>query len=210
MSGRSSFIAVLAVLGAGFVASSPFAPRAQLAAEPAAKPASRIGLVNIADVLKDSDATVKRGNEIKVRRQQFLDKVTALRNEMADLTRKLGEAAEMAEKVTVQKQITKLQRQMEDIDRDAQTKLQDLSNGVIVDVYREIRETIAEIAAQNDLDLVLMYPASKEMSPAVAQLMLQTPAAMPVYSRPEMDLTKEVVLRLNRKFPADKPAVGAK
>lgn len=204
MSGRSSFIAVLAVLGAGFVASSLFAPRAQLAAEPAAKPASRIGLVNIVDVLKDSDATVKRGNEIKVRRQQFLDKVTAIRNEMADLTRKLGEATEMAEKVTVQKQITKLQRQMEDIDRDAQTKLQDLSNGVIVDVYREIRDTIAEIAARNDLDLVLMYPGSKEMSPAVAQLMLQTPAAMPVYSRPEMDLTKEVVLRLNRKFPADK------
>jgi|GEM_PF-3630883 len=211
MLGRTNFIAAMAVLGAGFVAASLFAPHngRLVADQPTKRTASKIGLVNIADVLKQSDSANKRGAEISARRKQYFDRVTELRTEMNALSTKTVETTDNAEKVAMQKRATRIQRQIEDLDRDAQTKLSEVSNTVIVEVYTEIRDIITEIAVRNDLDLVLIYPASKEMSPVLATLMLQTPAAMPIYNRPELDLTAEVVLRINQKYPADKPT-GAK
>ena len=40
---------------------------------------------------------------------------------------------------------------------------------------------------------------------AIAQLKLQTPAMTPYYLNPELDLTSEVIARLNKKYPIEKP-----
>jgi hypothetical protein len=109
----------------------------------------------------------------------------------------------------VKKQLTEqaltLNRQIEDIDREAKRELMQLSNDTIVRVYQEIKSVIFDIAKTNNLDMVLCYPAATkpedENSPQVAQLMLQTPALIPFYHS-GMDITKYVVDTLNARYPS--------
>ena len=96
--------------------------------------------------------------------------------------------------------MTKLQRKIEDIDRNAQKELGDMSNQAVVDVYKSINSVIADLAKERDLDCVQIFPGPASDTPVtapIAHLVLQTPASYPIYLRKELNLTEEVIERLN-------------
>ena len=172
---------------------------------PAATPRpQRIVIVNIAKVLRDYKKANDRGADITVRRQAYVDKVNKLREALAAVNKEFQASVVPEEKKKHQERALAIQRQVEDIDRDAQIELTKLSNDTIVQVYQEIKGVIADIATTNNLDMVLCYPAASketdEMTPQVAQLMLQTPAMIPFYHK-GMDITEVVVKTLNGRFP---------
>jgi Skp family chaperone for outer membrane proteins len=188
-------------------------PAAQAQANPPAGSApaprpQRIVICNIAKVLRDYNKANFKGAEITRKRQAYVGKVNALREKMNAINQDFQRAQVPEQKKQFQEQALAINRQIEDIDREAQRELTQLSNDTIVQVYQEIKGVIYDIAKTNNLDMVLCYPsASKpedENSPQVAQLMLQTPALIPFYHQ-NMDITKVVTDTLNARYPSPPP-----
>jgi len=163
--------------------------------------------VNMPKVLREYDKANNEGKEITEKRQAYVNVVTTKREKLAELNKLFQQAQVKEQKDQYQAQALAVQREIEDVDRNAQSELTKLSNDTIVRVYQEIKGVIADIAKTNNLDMVLAYPAAtkpeEENSPAVAQLMLQAPALTPFYHR-GMDITDVVIQTLNARYPAKK------
>jgi len=182
---------------------------------PAPRP-QRICIVNMPKVLKEYNKANFQGAEITKKRQAYVTLVTGKREKLAEINRMYQASKVPEEQKRLQEQALSINREIEDVDRQAQAELTKLSNDTIVQVYQEIKGVITDIAKTNNLDMVLAYPAAtkpeEENSPQVAQLMLQAPALTPFYHR-GMDITDVVVQTLNARYPSAAPepikAVGA-
>jgi Skp family chaperone for outer membrane proteins len=201
-------LAALATVGLA-VALSPAARAQGTGGTPAPRP-QKIMIVNIAKVLRDYNKANFQGAEITKKREAYVKRVQALQDQLAAINSDYQKATVPDVKKQLQEKALGLQRQIEDIDREAKRELTQLSNDTIVRVYQEIKSVIFDIAKTNNLDMVLCYPAATkpedENSPQVAQLMLQTPALIPFYHS-GMDITKYVVDTLNARYPSQKPEV---
>jgi Skp family chaperone for outer membrane proteins len=168
----------------------------------------RIVIVNIAKVLRDYNKANFKGAEITKKRENYVKRVQALQDQVAAINADFQKSPNPDVKKQLQEKALGLQRQIEDVDREAKRELTQLSNDTIVQVYQEIKGVIFDIAKTNSLDMVLCYPAATkpedENSPQVAQLMLQTPALIPFYHS-QMDITKVVVDTLNARYPSPAP-----
>jgi len=180
------------------------------AAAPTPTVRSKVGLVNIAKVLREFAKANERGEDIALRRRSYLEQVGKVRLDMNEINKKLAQSADPKEKESLQQSILAKTRTIEDIDRTAQKELTDLSNGTITQVYSEIKQVVGAVAVNYSLEMILCYPdattAEEARSPTVAQLKLQTPALMPFYHSPSMDYTEVVIRTLNSNFPAKTPA----
>ncbi len=166
---------------------------------------SKIAVFNIAKVLRNYHKANFAGQEIQKKRQEYIVVVNSKRTELADKQKALSTATDPAVRDKIQKEALEIQRKIEDIDREAQKTLSQMSNDTIVRVYADIKGVVEAVAVANGFELVFAYPdaslPTEENTPAVAQLKLQTPAAMPFYHR-HMDVTEVVIQTLNAKFPA--------
>jgi Skp family chaperone for outer membrane proteins len=205
-------LAAIATVGAAIA----FSPAANAQGEKPAQPrAQRIVIVNIAKVLKDYNKANFRGAEITTKRETYVKQVQAYKDQISAVNADFVKTQDPVAKKALQEKALAIQRQIEDVDRDAQRILTQLSNDTIVQVYQEIKGVIFDIAKTNNLDMVMCYPAASnekdENSPQVAQLMLQTPALIPFYHS-QMDITHVVVETLNKRYaspPAPTRTVGA-
>lgn len=207
-------LAVLATVGTALACVSAASaqgtpPAGGTPAQPAPR-AQRICIVNMPKVLKEYDKANFQGHIITEKRQAYVTLVQGKREKLAEINKMYNGSANPDQKKALQEQALAVQREIEDIDRKAQTELTQLSNDTIIQVYKEIKGVIADIATTNNLDMVLAYPAAtkpeEENSPQVAQLMLQAPALTPFYHR-GMDITEVVIKTLNARYPSQKPPV---
>lgn len=203
--------ALAAFAGIGFFESNATAQNPMTGTPPAstAQPSRpRIALVNIAKVLREFNKANADGQAITKKRQEYVDRVKPLRDKLAALSKQIQTTQIPTEKDRLTKEATAVNRMIEDLDREAQTVLGDMTDKTIVDVYTSIKTTINDIAVANNLDLVMCYPdasnAEDEKKPAIAQIKLQTPALIPFYHR-GMDISDVVVKTLNLRHPA--PAI---
>jgi Skp family chaperone for outer membrane proteins len=212
-------IAALATVGAAVAFGPEAVAQAPMGGTPAPAQSprpQRIVIVNIAKVLRDYNKANFQGAEITKKRQFYVNQVQAYRDKLAAINQDFQKATNPDVKKQLQEQALAMQRKVEDIDRQAQQELTQLSNETIVRVYQEIKGVIFDIAKTNNLSMVLCYPAASkpedENSPQVAQLMLQTPALIPFY-HDGMDITEVVIKTLNARYaspgaPAVTPASG--
>ena len=210
-------LAALATVGTALawapdaVAQPGAAPAGGAPAAAAPRP-QRICIVNMPKVLREYNKANFQGQEITENRQAYVSLVTGKREKLAEINKLFQAAQNPDQKKQYQEQALAIQREIEDIDRKAQTELTQLSNDTIVRVYQEIKSVITDIAKTNNLDMVLAYPAAtkpeEENSPQVAQLMLQAPALTPFYHR-GMDITDVVVQTLNARYPSPPAKVTA-
>ena len=203
------YLSVAAALGGLVYCGALVNAQAPTGTPPAASPAQpmrpRIALVNIAKVLREFQKASADGKLITAKRQEYMDRVKPLRDKLAVLSRQSANTLIVSERENLQKQAVAINRQVEDVDQEAQRVLGDLTDKTIVEVYQNIKAVINDIAVTNNLDLVMCYPDASnpedEKKPAVAQLKLQSPALIPFYHR-NMDITEVVVVTLNRRHPA--------
>src|SRR5262245_55105750 len=202
-------LAVLATLGVALALTPAALAQGGSTSGGATQPRSqRIVICNIAKVLRDYNKANFQGAEITKKRVAYVNQVNNKREKLAELNKMYNSVQDPVQKKALQEQALQVQREIEDIDRKAQAELTQLSNDTIVKVYQEIKGVIYDIAKTNNLDMVLCYPAASkpedDNSPAVAQLMLQTPALIPFYHQ-KMDITDVVVQTLNARYPSPAP-----
>ncbi len=163
----------------------------------------RIAVVNLAKVLKEFEKANVEAKRMQELRQAYLSRVTEKKNQIAEQQRALAQAAKPPLRDQYEKQITDLQREIQDISRQGDKELSRISDDTIVAVYKDIYTVIDRIAVANNIELVLCYQdyidPKDAFSPVVARMKLQSQAAMPFYHR-NMDITDAVVSTLNKYF----------
>jgi Skp family chaperone for outer membrane proteins len=207
-----AYLSALAALGGGVLlggygvsAQQPgsAAPAGGAAASPAR---TKIGLVNMAKVLKRYEKGNQVVQQLQDLRNSYIAQVNKKRAEIADIQKQMEKLTLPAEREKMEGLITQLQRDIQDIDKRAQKELGTLSNDTLVQVYKEIKSVIDAVAQSQDLDMILSYldavTDQEANTAAIAQLKLQAPAAMPLYHKPSMDYTEMVILTLNKHYPA--------
>ena len=179
--------------------------------EPAAPPAkpTRVGYVDIAKVIKGYGRAVEAGESLTKIREGYVAQVKRIQADIKNLQEDLKGETNADLKRQIEASVVKLQRRMQDIDREAQEEVSKQADASVSEIYQQIREVISEVAVAERFDVVEIYPGSQpEENPqvaehAIARMVLQTPAGMPVFISEEFDLSDKVLTAMNKKFPAE-------
>lgn len=175
-------------------------------------PASRqIAIVNIAKVLKNFDKAKAMAESLNRDMQAYAEKMKAKRDQITELQKNMAnpDATARPAREQIEQQITALQREIEDVKRDARKYAAKKSDETLVALYKNIHTVIEKIAQVNGIDLVLTYADGSDpdnkFDPRSVRMKLQSTSAMPFYHN-NMDITDAVVTTLNKHFrPAAQP-----
>lgn len=109
------------------------------------------------------------------------------------------------EKTEAEKDLIEAQRKLEDADRKHRAYLESFSQKQLALMYTQCQKEIANLAKEYKLDVVYFCPVTPKYLPQGAEdpnkvnLYFQPNALIPVYLNDGMDLTQELLQRLNQK-----------
>ncbi len=205
--------AVAVVIGTGVVclAADPAAPRrpgpaGDAPAKPAAaRPAPLVAVFNMAAVMKDFGKAKYQVYLLNKKRIAISGDVTKWRTDYIE-TQKAAQQAKTAElKEQLGKQLADLARKIEDEERRVNKALNDEASEIIAELYDAIKAVVDKTAEAEGYDLVFAYPDAvtpeDAKNPFLKELKLKPPAAQPFYVGRRVDLTADVVRRLNEEYP---------
>jgi Skp family chaperone for outer membrane proteins len=203
------------VAGAAFVTGKSIPPRPP--AEPPKIEARAVGALgargpktayfNMARLMREYKRAAAHLAAVTEKQKRVLARVKGLRDMHVELQAIAQKTADANEKHRVGREMVTVARMIEDYDR-AQAKFhQERSGEIIAELFHEIQATVAEMAREKGLSVVLAYPApvtpQEAENPAIMELTLKPPAAYPFYLDPSVDYTDELLQRLNAKFAAE-------
>jgi Skp family chaperone for outer membrane proteins len=181
---------------------------------PAAAPASRgTAVFNVPKVMREYQKWQFFAQEVNKDRQEKAALLAKKQNELVDLQNKIKVEPVKAKQDEMAQQMIVLQRQLEDMEKQARKEIDEKSMTHLRTLFGELRTVVDAVAKTNGFDLVLAYPDAstpEEMaSPMYLEMKLRTPAAMPFYVSPNIDITAVVIQTLNKNFPAPGPVSPA-
>src|SRR5262249_45364467 len=124
----------------------------KLPADHVAQP--RIGMVNMAKLLKEYKEGNTKGASVMSRRKEVLDKISAKRVKIATLQGELVKTEDKKAQTALEEKIKDMTQLVADMEKDAVQELKEMSDHAVVESYQTIKKAIAEIAEANNLDLV--------------------------------------------------------
>jgi Skp family chaperone for outer membrane proteins len=204
---------VIALAGLVTLAAAAYFGNRIAAQTPAPAPATpprplqtRIGLLNMVQVLKNYKKFQAMEETIKKRATDLEKTLEPYRTEMVRLREQLNNP-----KLT-QDERDKIERRAQQVQLDARQKEDDAKKELIkmngdaaVQIYKEVEDAVNVYAHQSNLELVMFYndaiTAEDFYHPANLQRKLTQPAAvMPMFVTPGMDISNQIVTALNAKY----------
>lgn len=208
-------MSALVCLGyAGQASAQAPAAGAPPAAAPAAKPTTgRVSVFNVAKVMKDYKRWQHFAKVMNDKRTAASGDLVKLRNTIAELQNKMQSEPIKAKQEELARNVTEIQRQFEDKEKQYRKALDEESAGYLRNLFAEIQQCVRAIVEANGYDIVFAYPdaiTSEELnSPLYYDLKLRPPAAMPFYVSPNVDMTEVLIATLNQNFPVPAGAAPA-
>jgi Skp family chaperone for outer membrane proteins len=192
------------------------APAPAGAPAPAARPLqTRIGLMNMVQVLKHyrkfqalEDNIKKRATELEKSLEPFRTELVRLRS----LAQDPKTTAEEREKI--EHRMRQLQVDAQNKEDEAKKELIRMNGDAATMIYKEVEAAVSAYARANNLELVLFYndAVTEEdyYHPVNLQRKLTQPAAvMPLFVTPGMDISNQIVNNLNLKYAPTASTTGA-
>jgi Skp family chaperone for outer membrane proteins len=183
--------------------------RTWLAAAPAPErvaekePRTRIALLNLTYVIKHYEKFTHFQEEMKEAFKPFADKDRKLKAEAETLTKEIQDLtpAQEANREDLTKKLKKLQRDIEENNETAKSFLGKKTDEQMKVLYLDILDAATHYARDHDFEMVLHYNDAIEKvdffsSQNIARK-LQAGALMPLYVKPGLDISKEVVEAMN-------------
>jgi Skp family chaperone for outer membrane proteins len=204
----------LVALGALIYCGGQLLAQAQ-APQPQPRPLqSRIGLINMVQVLKNYKKFQSMELDLKTRAQQLDEQLKPLKMKAEGLKAEYGNPKTTQErKEEIEREMRKLQSEGSDAETAAQKEMAKRNGEAAVTIYKEIQDSAQAYARANNLELVFFYndaiTESDFYHPANVRQKMMTPAAvMPMVVAPGMDISDALVNYLNQKYTSAAP-VGA-
>ena len=179
---------------------------------PTAKPSTgRVSVFNVAKVMKDYKRWQHFAKVMNDKRTGASGDLVKLRNTIAELQNKMQSEPIKAKQEELARNVTEIQRQFEDKEKQYRKALDEESAGYLRNLFAEIQQCVKAIVEANGYDIVMAYPdaitAEELNSPLYYDLKLRPPAAMPFYVSPNVDMTEVLIATLNQNFPIPAGAV---
>lgn len=180
---------------------------------------TRIGLLNMVQVLKNYKKFMameqnikKRAEELEKTLEPYKNEINAIRTAYQDPKTPQPER----ERLEVRMKQKTLEAQLKE--EEAKKELIKMNGEAAIQIYKEVEDAVNLYARSNNLELVMFYndavTAEDYYHPANLQRKLTQPAAvMPLFVTPGMDISNAIVTNLNTKYapsaaaPAAAPAV---
>jgi Skp family chaperone for outer membrane proteins len=182
------------------------------AAPPA--PSMRLRLVNLQYVIKN----FKRTETLRAEHTEMFKQYDAQIKQIKDLidgrTKQMQDPQYAGQREAIEKEIRRLQREMQEKTEEARAALDKKQGELIVLVYKEVDEAVHTYAGQAGLEMVLHYndavlDSDRNSAVNIARKM-SAGACMPMYLTPGLDISQDIVNALNAKYPvAAAPPAGA-
>jgi hypothetical protein len=114
------------------------------------------------------------------------------------------------EREAIQKEITKLNRELEDMNNDMKKFINEQNDKQMVTIYKEIQEAAARYALGHNLDMVLTHIDAVNptdfFNPMNVMGKMQQRACMPLYYDKSLDVSKDIADALNASYNANRAA----
>lgn len=186
----STLIACLALLAATGLGQAP----ASTAAAPTGP--IRIGIINIQFAIVNTQEgkadEAKLNTRFAPKRQQLQQENQAIKSLQTKLQAG-GDTLSAEAKADLASTIATKQKELRNDYSDAQTDFRNATNDMVNGIGQKMVGVLAQYAQQHHLSLVLDHS-------------LQWPQNPILYATPAIDVTKQIITRYNRKFPAAAPA----
>jgi Skp family chaperone for outer membrane proteins len=192
-------LAVLAVTGRSWSDGNPQPPA----------PRTRVAVLNYGHVLRNTakykSYTEKLMGKVAVfekRSQELQDQIKTLQKEL----QAPGTSADRREELETR--IKRVQRTIEDHKMDASRLMKKEQDKTFVEIYADVRQAAERYAKAHGIELVLHYndaspDAPQEVnSPANINRKMMHGAAIPLYTAPGVDISRELLAALNAAPPA--------
>lgn len=183
--------------------------------EAAPAPTMRVRMVNLQYVIKNFKRTDTLRAEHTQLFKQYDDQINQIKTTIEGRQKQLTQPEFIDKRDLIEKEIKRLQREMQEKTEDARQALDKKQGELIVMVYKEVDEAVRTYARQANIELVLHYNdavlESDRNSAANIARKMSAGACMPMYMNPNLDISQEIVNSLNAKYPVttSAPAGGA-
>jgi len=199
-------VVLAAYLGAQFAA-----PTAEAKPEAKAKPMPqlRAGFIAMAEVMNGSKKWKERALKAGKVRNEANKKLGVLQASAQELQQK-AQKATGAEQDKLGLELRDVARKLEDTDRALRTEVEKEANASLMEMQADFAREFEAMARERQLDVIFAHPSNFEKLFAEAgktqqtlQMYFQPSALQPMYLRAEMDLTGELLDRLNKRYSAE-------
>ena len=203
-------LVLAAVVGAAYLGAQFAVPTADAKPKAEAKPmpALRAGYVAMGEVMSGSKKWQDRAKKAGAAREEANKKLGVLQASAQQLQQKVQKATgEEQEKLALE--LREVSRKLEDSDRTLRTEVDKEAQGALVEMQADFAREIEAMARERQLDVVYGHPANfgklfaaMGKTQASMQMYFQPTGMQPLYLRAEMDLTKDLIDRLNASYAA--------
>jgi Skp family chaperone for outer membrane proteins len=180
----------------------------------AVAPSMKVRMVNLQFVIKNYKRTDALRNEHTELFKQYDDQIKKIKEMMDGRSKQLQDPQYAGkEREAIEKEVKRLQREMQDKTEEARAALDKKQGDLIVLVYREVDEAVRMYARQAGLEMVMHYndavvETDRNSAANIARKM-SAGACMPMYLAPGLDISQDIVNALNAKYPTTAAATPA-
>jgi Skp family chaperone for outer membrane proteins len=207
----TSLVAAVALIGLGVTVGVlvKSTSSAHAASQPVVKTAAplRAGYVCMTEFMARSHKWQKRAADMQLAREREGQRLALLREVL--LSKKAQASTAQGErKIELEQEVVETQRKFEDEERGIRQDLDRRAADVLRQMHQEFARVIEQVARERNLDVVHAYPAKPDHPPErmpeaqYLDMFFRPPAMTPLYLKDGVDLTTEVVSRMNKAYAA--------
>lgn len=167
----------------------------------------RAGYVCMTEFMARSHKWQKRAADMQLAREREGQRLALLREVL--LSKKAqASTAQGDRKLELEQEAVEVQRKFEDEERGVRQDLDRRATEVLRQMHQEFALAIEQVAKERNLDVVHAYPAKPDRPPEgmpearYLDMFFRPPAMTPLYLKDGVDLTNDVVSRMNKAFAA--------
>jgi Skp family chaperone for outer membrane proteins len=201
---RSAGLALSAAVLAGvaFFAGALVQTRSAVSADnkPTAQP-HPIGYVELSRLMREYKRVQAQVERLNADRLKKTEEIGVLRKQFEARAKEIEGTKDQAERADLEREQLKLRQQIETMDSELNRDLNARASKILLALHKQISAVLKEVAAERGLAAVYAYPMYPETDdPKIAEVLLKPTALYPLYLDRALDVTDEVLKRLNDKF----------
>ncbi len=153
-----------------------YAPHAQ---------AQDLAVVNIQQIMKDSTAAQAARQQLQAKQKQFQDEISAKEKELQKEDQELAKQRSLMDQDAFKQKITEFQQKAAGVQKDVRDKRQTFTKAyedAIAQLHSRVTGIISDLAKEKGFKLAV-------------------PTSQILYAEPALDISNEVLTRLNKQMP---------
>lgn len=157
-----------------------------LAVQPAAAAEANVGIVNVAKIMQDSKAATSVRSQLQTKQKEFQTEMDAKEKELLAEDQSLAKQKDKMDKDAFEKKVKAFREKAAKAQRDVQEKKASLDKAftaALEDIQKNLIDITKQVASEKKLNLVVS-------------------SAQVLYGDSSMDVTDEVLKRLDAKLPS--------